>query len=57
MPRVVRAPLAEADLDGIWAYLAADSVRAADNLIDRPIDDAIELVRVIHASRDIDAFF
>lgn len=34
MPKVLRAPLAEADLDEIWDFVANDSVAAADWLID-----------------------
>lgn len=29
------APLARSDLDEIWAYIAADSVTAADRMMDR----------------------
>lgn len=95
MPQVLRAPLAEADLDEIWNFVANDSVAAADRLIDtivakcqilaghpemgqarpelaprlrsfsvgnyvvffRPIEDGIEVARVIHGARDVDVLF
>ena len=94
-PKVLRAPLAEQDLDEIWDFVANDSIVAADRLIDmivgkchllagnpemgqarpelaptlrsfslgsymiffRPIEDGIELARVIHGARDADALF
>ena len=34
MPRIERSPLAKADAVGIWRYIAADNVAAADNVID-----------------------
>jgi toxin ParE1/3/4 len=35
MPRIQRRPLAGADIDEIWDYIAEDSVVAADTWIDR----------------------
>ena len=95
MPRVVRRPLAEADILEIWDYIAEDSIGAADDWVDRldeqfkllatqpkmgrtrdelaaevrsfpfgryvifyvPLDDGIDVIRVLHGSRDIDALF
>ena len=95
MPQVLRAPLAEQDLDEIWDFVANDNAAAADRLIDtiaekcqilagqpemgqarpelaprlrsfsvgnyviffRPIEDGIEVARVIHGARDVDALF
>lgn len=89
------SPLAEADLEEIWLYIASDNPNAADRLIGkifetvelittsplmgrmrnelasglrsfgaqpyiifyRPLPDAIEIVRVLHGSRDIDTIF
>jgi plasmid stabilization system protein ParE len=42
MPRVTRRPLAEADVLEIWDYIA---------------DGGIDVVRVLHGARDIDAAF
>ena len=33
--RVLKRPLAEADLDDIWWYIAQDNPEAADRLLDR----------------------
>ena len=95
MPKVLRAPLAEQDLDEIWDFVANHSAAAADRLIDtiaekchvlagqpemgqarpelaarvrsfsvgsyviffRPIEDGIEVARVVHGARDVDALF
>jgi toxin ParE1/3/4 len=44
MPNKLRArPQVERDLDSIWSYIAADSVRAADRLLDR-IGKAFEML-------------
>jgi toxin ParE1/3/4 len=86
---------AQADLDGIWLYIADHNISAADRFLDtlherfvllagqpllgrarpelapnlrslsvgnyvifyRPIDDGIEVARVLHGARDIDAIF
>ena len=34
-PRILKRPLAEADLDDIWWYIAQDNPEAADRLLDR----------------------
>ena len=34
-PRILKRPLAEADLDDIWWYIAQDNPEAADCLLDR----------------------
>ncbi len=95
MPRVIRAPLAELDLDEIWDYIAQDNFTVADRFLDtiserchmlarhpemgrlrpelapdllsfavgnhiifyRPIDDGIEVARVLRGSRDLDSLF
>ena len=35
MPRLVVSPLAQADIDEIWDYIARDSIRNADRFVDR----------------------
>ena len=93
MPRVTKTLRAELDLDEIWLYIAADSLAAADALLDsigaqcqvrstqplsgrlrpglavnlrsfvvhayvifyRPLPDGIEVVRVLHGARDLEA--
>jgi toxin ParE1/3/4 len=35
MPRIVGSPLAQADIDEIWDYIARDSVPNADRFVDR----------------------
>jgi plasmid stabilization system protein ParE len=35
MPRIVVAPLAQADIDEIWDYIALDSIPNADRFVDR----------------------
>jgi toxin ParE1/3/4 len=95
MPRVLRRPLAAADVAEIWDYIAEDSIMHADAWVDRldqalrrlagqprmgrardelspglrslpfgryvifyePLDDGIDVVRVLHAARDVDAQF
>lgn len=43
MRRIVLTPLADADLVGIWLYIARDNPRAADRLI-RQISDTFNLL-------------
>jgi toxin ParE1/3/4 len=95
MPRILRRPLAAADIAEIWDYIAEDSLAQADAWVDRldqalhrlatqprmgrardelspglrslpfgryvifyePLDDGIDVVRVLHAARDVDAQF
>lgn len=95
MPEILRRPDAEADLDGIWLYIAQDSPTNANRLIDLiedrcrllaenpmmgrsrpelasdlrsfpvgnyiifyiPLEDGIEVIRVIRGDRDIEALF
>jgi len=95
MPRVVRRPLAAADILDIWDRIADDSVAAADRWVDKldeklhliatqplmgrardellanlrsfpfgryvifylPLEDGIDVVRLLHSARDIDTFF
>lgn len=95
MVRVTRRPQAELDILDIWAYVAADSVVAADRWLDgldekmrlwatqplmgrardelapglrslafgryvvfyEALADGIDVVRVLHSSRDIDESF
>lgn len=95
MARIVRRPLAGADIAEIWDYIAADSIANADAWVDRldgklkllatqplmgrsrselfselrslpfgryvifylPLTDGIDLVRVLHSARDVDAVF
>jgi len=95
MPRLLKRPEAESDLDEIWWYIAQDSPHNADRLLDRiqerclaladfpqmgasrdeiktglrsqpvgnylifyfPLEDGIDIVRVLHGSRDVDAIF
>jgi toxin ParE1/3/4 len=95
MPQVIRAPLAEADLDWTWLHIARDNPPAADRLIDRitnvcgmlaanpelgerrpelarglrsfvvgnyviyyrPMQDGIEVARVLHGARDVGSIF
>ena len=52
MVRVIRKPLAELDILEIWDFIAEDSVTEADLWIDR-----LDVVRVLHASRDINEHF
>lgn len=93
MPRVIRRPLAAADILDIWDHIAEDSLDQADRWVDRldekfrllatqpligraredlavdllsfpfgryvifytPVHDGIDVVRVLHSARDIDA--
>lgn len=95
MPRVLRRPLAAADIAEIWDYIAEDSVPQADAWVERldqtlrrlatqpkmgrardelsprlrslpfgryvifyePLGDGIDVVRVLHAARDVEAQF
>ncbi len=95
MARVLKRPLAEADLDDIWWYIAQDNPDAADRFLTKvdeqcqalaqfpkmgiskddlmpslrsfpvgsylifylPMDDGIEIIRVLPGMRDIDALF
>lgn len=95
MARVIRRPLAAADILDIWDYIAEDSLDQADRWIDKldekfklisaqpllgrardelltdlrsfpfgryvifytPVDDGIDVVRVLHSARDADALF
>lgn len=95
MARAFQTPLARRDLREIWTYVAADSVSAADRLVDaiiekcgllatqpemgqrrpeleprlrafsvgnyvvfyRPVEDGIEVARVLHGARDVDRLF
>lgn len=43
MKRIIRSPLAQDDALSIWAYIAADSPRSADRLIDK-IDAALNVI-------------
>jgi toxin ParE1/3/4 len=92
MPRLLKRPEAENDLDEIWWYIAQDSLHNADKFLDLiqerclalvnfpkmgisrdelnpglrshpvgnylifyfPLEDGIDIVRVIHGSRDIE---
>lgn len=92
MPRLLKRPEAESDLDEIWWYIAQDSPHNADRLLDRiqerclaladypqmgtsrdelkaglrsqpvgnylifyfPLEDGVDIVRVLHGSRDIE---
>lgn len=95
MARIVRRPLAGADIDEVWDYIGADSLVQADAWVERleaklrllaarpmmgrardelsagvrsmpferyvifyvPLADGIDIVRVLHSARDIDAVF
>lgn len=95
MARILRRPLAGADIADIWDYIAEDSVLQADAWVDRldgklrllssqplmgraredlspgirsmpfgryvifyePLPDGIDVIRVLHSARDIDAVF
>jgi len=92
MPRLLKKPEAENDLDEIWWHIAQDSPHNADKFLDRieercwaladfpqmgvsrdelkaglrsqpvgnylifyfPLKDGVDIVRVIHGSRDIE---
>ena len=93
MPRLLKRPEAESDLDEIWWYIAQDSPINADRFLDRiqerclsladfpqmgtsrdelkaglrsqlvgnylifyfPLEDGVDIVRVLHGSRDIES--
>ena len=93
MPRLLKRPEAESDLEEIWWYIAQDSPHNADRFLDRiqerclaladfpqmgtsrdelkaglrsqpvgnylifyfPLEDGVDIVRVIHGSRDIES--
>lgn len=95
MPRLLKRPKAERDLDEIWLYIAQDNPANADRFLDRlqerclaladfpkmgtsrddlktglrshpcgrylifyfPIEDGVDIVRVLHGARDLDAIF
>ena len=95
MTRILRRPLAGADIADIWDYIAEDSVAQADAWTDHldrklrllasqplmgrlrnelstglrcmpfgrylifyaPLTDGIDVVRVLHSARDVDAIF
>jgi toxin ParE1/3/4 len=95
MPRILRRPEAENDLDEIWWFIAQDSPNNADKFLDRlqeiclvlaefpqmgakrdelvtalrshavgnylvfyfPLDDGIDIVRVLQGSRSIESIF
>jgi toxin ParE1/3/4 len=95
MPHFVVRPRARIDIDGIWDYIADDSVAQADAVVDRmaskfkllarqpdlgrprndlmpdlrsfpferyiifyrPFVDGIEVLRVLHGARDVEAQF
>jgi len=95
MPRVLKRPQAETDLDEIWWYIAQDNPDNADLFLDQieeqcqtiaqfprmglsrenimpalrslsvgnylifylPLEDGIEVIRVLPGMRDIDALF
>jgi toxin ParE1/3/4 len=35
MPKIIVAPLAQADIDEIWDHIARDSISNADRFVDR----------------------
>ncbi len=43
MVRILRTPQADADLEGIWSYIARDNVTGADELI-RKCNEMIQLL-------------
>lgn len=95
MARVIRRPLAAADILDIWDHIAEDSLDQADRWVDKldekfgilatqplmgrvreelaldlrsfpfgryvifyvPVHDGIDVVRVLHSARDVDAAF
>lgn len=95
MPRLLKRPEAENDLEEIWWFIAQDSPDNADRFLDRiqesclalsdfpkmgvsreelktdlrsqpvgnylifyfPLEDGIDIVRVLHGSRDIERLF
>ena len=95
MPRLLKKPEAENDLDEIWLHIAQDSPHNADRFLERiqescwaladfphmgtgrdelktglrchpvgnyqifiiPLEDGVDIVRVLHGSRDIERLF
>jgi toxin ParE1/3/4 len=95
MANIILRQLAEADLDGIWDYIATNDPDRADGFVRKltnklgmlannpligaqreeyfsglrvfpverylvfylPLDDGIQVIRILHASRDIDVDF
>ena len=69
MTNIIRSPQAERDLDSIGDYIAKRSdsldsdvrqfpVKAYNYVVYfRPVSDGIELVRVLHGSRDVPNVF
>jgi len=95
VPRLLKKPEAESDLDEIWLYIAQDSPQNADKFLDRiqegcwalaefphmgtsrselraglrsqsvgnyiifyfPLEDGVDIVRVLHGSREIKSLF
>lgn len=93
MPRLLKRPEAESDLEEIWWYIAQDSPHNADRFLDRiqerclaladfpqmgvkrdelktglrsqpishylifyfPLEDGVDIVRVLHGSREIES--
>jgi toxin ParE1/3/4 len=45
MPQVLKRPLAEADLDDIWWYIAQDNPDAADRLLDKIEEQCLALAQ------------
>ena len=43
MPRIIRTPQANEDIFGVWDYIAADNITAADKLV-RTIDERLQLI-------------
>jgi len=95
MPRLLKRPEAESDLEEIWWYIAQDSPHNADRFLDRihesclaladypqmgssrnelktglrsqpvgnylifyfPLEDGVDIIRVLHGSRDIETLW
>lgn len=93
MPRLLKRPEAESDLEEIWWYIAQDNPNNADRFLDRiqetclalgdfpkmgtsrnelkmglrshpvgnylifyfPLEDGVDIIRVLHGSRDIES--
>ena len=54
MPRIVRRPLAERDLDEIWLHIAQDSPGNADKFLDEIERVCIKLARFSNIGRNRD---
>jgi toxin ParE1/3/4 len=54
MPHVLKRPIAEADLDDIWWFIAQDNPEAADRLLDKIGEQCLTLAQFpkMGASRD-----